>query len=376
MKPLHSNLDAMMTVTKKTVFTGHVEYVQVIDEQGRIDEKQEPKLSNEELKSLFEDMLLTRIFDEKCLKLQRSGKLGTFAQILGQEAQVSVAYAMAKTDWLVPCFRENGIIISLGAKMEEILLAFGGDERGMRFSNLNILPIAIPIATQLLHGVGVAWAMQKRKEKNAVVTVFGDGATSEGDFHEAMNFAGIFKLPVVFLCQNNQWAISVPRKIQTASATIAQKALAYGFEGIQIDGNDPLAVYKVVKEALEKARSGGGPTLIEMMTYRMGDHTTADDATKYRPPEELEYWKKRDPIDRMRMYLKAKKLWSESFEDKLATGIRVRVEDAVQKYEAYPKPAGTDMFDYLAAERTPELERQRAYYLELSSKIGNPNPHK
>src|SRR3989338_507159 len=247
---------------EKKVFVGDVRFFSVLDESGAVDSKLEPAFSSDELKKLFEWMIQIRAFDDKCVKLQRSGKLGTYLSVLGQEAQVAAALAMEKNDWLVPYFRDNGLILARGAKFEELLAVGGGSEWGSQFSGPNILPVAIPVATQLLHAVGIAWGMKISKEKNAVLVSFGDGATSEGDFHEAMNFAGVFQLPVVFFCQNNQWAISVPRKNQTASETIAQKALGYGFSGVQADGNDPLAVFVAVSEALKKARQGKGPTLI------------------------------------------------------------------------------------------------------------------
>jgi pyruvate dehydrogenase E1 component alpha subunit len=344
---------------KKTVFSGKTEFLQILDKDGKVDEKLLPKLSNEQLKQLYYGMLFARIVDEKSLSLQRSGRMGTFAQILGQEAQVGAALALQKEDWLVPSFRENALLLALGVKPEELFMVFGGFEEGSRFSGLNILPISVPVGTHPLHAVGIAWALKKKKQKNAVLTFFGDGATSEGDFHEALNFASVFQVPCVFVCQDNQWAISVPRKNQSHSETLAQKALAYGMEGIQVDGNDVFAVFQAIDEAMKKARSGKGPTLIEMLTYRMADHTTADDATRYRTKEELDYWKKRDPVLRLQKFLEGKGLWSEKWEEKTATEIRSRVEKSVQAYESLKQPPVGNMFDFQFNRPTTELEKQR-----------------
>jgi pyruvate dehydrogenase E1 component alpha subunit len=349
-------------MVSKTVFSGSVRFLQVVDETGKVDAKADPKLSEADLKKLFEWMVQSRAFDDKCLKLQRSGKLGTYIAVLGQEAQVAAAMCMEKNDWFVPYFRDNGLLLARGVQFEELLALNGGSEWGSRFSELNILPIAIPVGTQLLHATGLAWAAKLRKEKSVVVVSFGDGATSEGDFHEAMNFAGVYRLPVVFLCQNNQYAISVPRKSQTASATLAHKALAYGFEGVQVDGNDVLSVYAAVSDAITAARKGNGPTLVEMLTYRLADHSTSDDSTKYRPLAEIKDWEKKDPIDRLRKYLKHRKAWSQAWEDRLGTAVRTRIETAVQHYEAAPKKPATDIFDFVYARKTQELEHQRAYF--------------
>lgn len=343
----------------KTVFSGKTEFVQVLDKDGVVDEKLLPKLSDDQFKQLYSWMLFGRIFDEKCLALQRSGRMGTFAQILGQEAQVGTALAIQTGDWVVPSFRENALLLALGAKPEEIFSIFGGFEDGQRFSELNILPISIPVGTQSLHAAGIAWGIQKKKQKNAVLTFFGDGATSEGDFHESLNFASVYQVPCVFVCQNNQWAISVPRKLQTHSDTIAQKALAYGMEGIQIDGNDVLAVYKMTKYALDKARLGGGPTLIEMVTYRMADHTTADDASRYRTKEEVDYWKARDPLVRFQKFLQKQKLWNQNWEEKTGVQFRAQIEKSTQAFLARTDPPATDMVDFLFAKKTVELEQER-----------------
>src|SRR5262245_47531409 len=238
---------------------------------------------------LYRAMVLTRAFDLKAVSLQRTGRLGTYAVSLGQEAvSVGVASAMRREDVLLPSYRDNGTLLWRGVKMEEILLYWGGDERGNLSSGPpHDFPFCVPVASQAPHAAGVGYAIKYRKEKSAAVCLLGDGATSKGDFYEAVNFAGVQKLPVVFVINNNQWAISVPLKLQTASETLAQKALAAGVPGEQVDGNDVLAVREVVDEALAAARDGAGPRVIEALTYRLGDHTTADDAARYRSPDEV-----------------------------------------------------------------------------------------
>src|SRR5204863_369792 len=285
-----------ISMPKKTVQSFSVEWLQILDENGNCDEALRPSLSNDEIKKLYEWMLLARIFDEKAFKLQREGRLGTYASILGQEAaQVGSALALRPDDWMFPAFREPGASIVRGLPMRMVLQYWAGDERGSLIpEELNDFPITIPVGTQIPIAVGAAWAAKLKGDKIAVMAYMGDGATSKGDFHEGLNFAGVFAVPVVFVCQNNQWAISVPLKRQTAAKTLAQKAIAYGFSGIQVDGNDPFAVYKATHEALDQARDGQGPTLIECVTYRLGDHTTADDASRYRSRDEVEQWRKKD----------------------------------------------------------------------------------
>ena len=337
----------------------HIKTLQILDESGKLVGKL-PNLSATDIKKLYSFMVLSRVLDNKMLSLQRQGRIGTFAPIKGQEASnVGIGYAMEKDDWLFPSFRENGTSIVLGLPMENILLYYAGDERGSQIpKNINQFPITVPVSTQALHAVGFAWSQKLQKKKGATVTVFGDGATSEGDFHEAMNFAGVFKIPVVFVCQNNQWAISVPRERQSASETLAQKAIAYGFQGMQVDGNDVFAIYHAVKEALEKARRGGGPTLVECFTYRMSDHTTADDWKKYRDEKEVDDWRKKDPIDRLRKYMESRKIWKKSDDKKLLKESERLVEIAVKRAESIKPREVEDIFRYTYAEMTPELKEQ------------------
>ena len=304
------------------------------------------------LLSLYRGMVLTRAFDLKAVSLQRTGRLGTYATSLGQEAvSVGVASAMREEDAVLPSYRDNGTLLWRGMKMEEILLFWGGDERGNRSSGpAHDFPYCIPVGSQAPHAAGVAYAFKFRKQPRVAVCLFGDGATSKGDVWEAMNFAGVQKLPVVFIANNNQWAISVPLRLQTASETLAQKAIAAGFPGEQVDGNDVIAVRAAAGEAIAAARSGDGPRLIEAVTYRLSDHTTADDAARYRPPEEVQARWKEEPIARLRSYLVSQKAWGKSDEEQLAAECQERVEAAVERYLAAEPRAPETMFDHLYAE--------------------------
>lgn len=332
-------------------------------------------LSPEQIKSLYRFMILSRAFDDAALKLQRQGRLGTYGSVRGQEAsQVGSAFALQKEDWLVPSFRENASCITRGMPMKGLFQYWGGDERGHAYTeSMTTLPLSIPIATQLLHGVGLAMALQYKGQKNAVLAHVGDGGTSEGDFHEALNFAGVFKAPVVFLVQNNQWAISVPRKKQTAAVTIAQKAIAYGFTGVQVDGNDIFAVYSAVSSALENARTGDGPTLIECVTYRISDHTTADDAKRYRNQEEVDAWVKKDPIERLKKYMLQQKIWDVKKEEVLQQEAATLVSAHVRLYEEEPAADPKDIFAYTFATMTLQLEEQYQSFLAVLGKKKDPN---
>lgn len=305
---------------------------------------------------LYQSMVLSRMFDAKGIALQRTGKMGTYPSTRGQEAVfVGVGDAMEKEDVLVPYYRDVGALIERGVALSDIFLYWGGDERGNHFSeNKKNFPYCVPIATQTLHAVGVATAIKIRKQKRAVVTTCGDGGTSEGDFYEAMNLAGVWELPIVFIVSNNQWAISVPRAAQTHSQTIAQKAIAAGFSGEQVDGNDVIAVRYRVEEALKKAREKNQPTLIEILNYRHSDHTTADDASRYEPAGIREKEWKKEPILRLRRYLEKLKLWSDSDEEKLLKTCTEKMESAVQDYLKTPSPLPESMFDYLY-ETLPEI---------------------
>jgi pyruvate dehydrogenase E1 component alpha subunit len=337
-----------------------VDYLSILDAEGAVDAALDPQLDQALLLKLYRTMLLARRFDERMLALQRQGRIGTFGPIKGQEAaQLGSVCVLRDTDWMVPAFREAAAMIWRGAALESILLFWGGREEGAAGATERTLPIAVPVATQLPHAVGIAWAARYKKDPAVVMTYFGDGATSEGEFHEAMNFAGVLQLPVVFVCQNNQWAISTPREKQTRSQTLAQKALAYGFPGIQVDGNDILAVYAAAREAVERARAGGGPTMIECVTYRLMMHTTADDPLRYRDEAEVKQWEKRDPLLRFTRYLETRGLLDPQKQAALEAEARHEIKLAVERFESLEPPAPLEMFDYVYAQRPPELEAQR-----------------
>ena len=348
-----------------------VEYLSILDSDGNLDSSLEPDIPPADLKRLYRAMLLGRRLDERMIRLQRQGRIGTFAPIKGQEAsQVGAAATLRKSDWMVPSFRETAAMLLRGWAIEKLLLMFAGYlEGGQPDQHQNDLPITIPVATQMPHAVGLAYAAQYRGDDAIVMAFCGDGATSEGDFHEAVNFAGVWHVPTVFLVQNNQWAISVPLKKQTGSRTIAQKALAYGIPGLQVDGNDVLAVYAACSEAAERARAGEGPTLIECVTYRLGVHTTADDPTKYRTAEEVAAWEKKDPLTRFTAYLKKKRLLDEGLEDEVDKEIAA----AIHRFEALGPAKPLTMFDHVYAEPPAHLVAQRAE-LESLLQDGNAPP--
>lgn len=347
----------------KPAFQTSIDHVSILDEKGGFDAKLGKGLiPDDDAVKLYEHMVLCRQLDEIAFKLQRSGRMGTYPQNWGQEAtSLGAAYALEKTDWLVPCYRENAGLFWRGLPMEYILWHWMGDERGNQIpEGLFMTPIAIPIGTQMLHAAGLAWAHKYRKEDNIACTFFGDGATSEGDFHEACNFAANLNLPVIFFCQNNGWAISVPTKIQCSAPTIAQRGLAYGMECVQCDGNDIFAVVKVMKDAIKRARNDQRPTFIEALTYRIGDHTTADDARRYRDAAELDAWKLRDPIVRLGHYLRGKKLWTDKKEMELVERAKAVVSAVVERAEGIAPPDKSEMFNSMYATiDDPELIRQR-----------------
>jgi len=347
----------------RRVYEASIDHHQILDEQGVLDEKlARDTLTDEQVLFLYQKMIEYRRLDEIAFTLQRSGRMYTYPQNKGQEAAaLGSGFAMrVGVDFLVPCYRENAALFLHGLPPECIFLHWMGDERGNVIPpGVNVTPIAIPIGTQMLHAAGIAWAYKMRKEDRVVITYFGDGATSEGDFHEAMNFATAFNLPVIFFCQNNQWAISVPREQQMASETVAQKAIAYGAMGVQVDGNDLFAVYKATLEARDRARAGGGVTLIEAVTYRLGDHTTADDARRYRDPKEVEAWQQKDPAIRTRRYLESRGLWDDAKQAALDEKAKAFATEIVRKAEGIAPPDVSEMFNYLYAEIPPELRRQR-----------------
>ncbi|MBI2661340.1 pyruvate dehydrogenase (acetyl-transferring) E1 component subunit alpha, partial [Candidatus Woesearchaeota archaeon] len=337
---------------KKTLNEFKTEYLQVLDENGNIDASLMPKLSGQEIKKIYETMVLVRTFDQKAFNMQRQGRIGTYIQIKGQEAsQVGCAIALNDDDWIFPTYRESGLLIARKHPISQVLQYWSGDERGLKAPDgINNFPISIPVGTQLPHAVGAGWAAKLRKTKQVAVACFGDGATSKGDFHEALNFAGVYNVPVIFLCQNNQYAISLPRSRQTKAETIAQKAAAYGISGIQVDGNDVFAVYMAAEEAAARARKGEGPTLIECFTYRLADHSTSDDAQRYRPKEEAEYWRKRDPVQRLEKFMEGKGMLDDNHKKEASEKASARIETEVKKFEKIKSSSPEDIFRYVFAE--------------------------
>jgi pyruvate dehydrogenase E1 component alpha subunit len=340
-----------------------VEYLSILDENGELDTDLEPDISEEILLKLHRSMVLGRKFDERLLNLQRQGRIGTFPPISGQEAaHLGTAAALEPSDWFVPAFREAAAEIWRGRSLESFIMYYNGFAEGAFIPpDRNDLPVSVPVGSQILHAVGLAWAAKYRQTDRVAMAFFGDGATSQGDFHEGLNFAGVFQTPAIFVCQNNQWAISIPRTKQTRSETIAQKALAYGIPGIQVDGNDILAAYTAAKEAVDRARSAGGPTLIECVTYRLTVHTTADDPKRYRTDEEVAQWKKRDPIPRFQKYLLDKGLLSDEKIDAIESAVVDEIQAAVDNAEKQMKTMGDPMhiFEHAYAEMPAFLKEQK-----------------
>lgn len=338
------------------------EMVSILTADGCCNETLRPGLDDEHIRTMYRQMLTLRLYDRKAVSMQRQGRFGTYAQMEGQEAcMVASTYPLEPRDWIVSSYRETGAMWMHGVPLKLLSLYWMGNEFGSHMpAGVNVLPVSIPVGSHPLHAVGLAYAGKYRQDGSVAVAYFGDGATSEGDVHEAMNMAGVYKAPCVFFCQNNQYAISVPVREQTAAPTIAQKALAYGFPGVRVDGNDVMAVYAVMREAVERARRGDGPTLIEAYTYRLGAHTTADDPTKYRDDAEAESWRPRDPLLRVQTYLHARGAWSEDWEHELLEACTGEVEQAMNDAEAVPQPPPQDMFRYMFAELPAALREQEA----------------
>ena len=347
-------------MSEKTIESISVKRLDILNESGEADSSLMPSLSDDRIRKMYGLLILSRIFDERALNLQREGRLGTYAPILGQEAsQIGSACAIERSDWIFPSFREMGVHIAIGYPIHMLFQYWAGDERGLITpADLNIFPICIPVGTHIPHATGAAFAAKYKGDRTAVIAYFGDGGTSKGDFHEGFNMAGVFKLPVVFICQNNQWAISLPRERQSASKTLAQKACAYGFEGIQVDGNDIFAVYKATKDAVEKAKHGGGPTFIECFTYRMSHHTTADDATRYRKEDEVEAWKLKDPLLRLKLFMEKKGIWTEQYQKEVEDKSKTIVDNAVITAESIRPSQPGDMLAYTCETLTPRQTKQ------------------
>lgn len=347
---------------KETTHSNEVAFLQLCDPSGVLDEDHlDVSLTADLLEALYRRMKFSRAFDRRAVQLQRQGRLGTYAPARGQEGcQVGCSLALESDDYVFPSYREAPLQLSMGVSPESILTYWGGDESGSQYAeDVPVFPVSVPVGSHALHAVGAARARRLQDDPILCVACFGDGATSEGDLLAAMNFAGVLEVPVLFFCQNNQWAISTPREQQTASETLAQKADAFGFDGVQIDGNDPIAAYQVVRRVRERCLESSTPFFVEALTYRLGPHTTSDDPNRYRPESETDTWRKRDPIVRLRRLLERREDWDEDRETRLENEIEDRVESAVTAYENRETPDPHDIFRYTYASLTPPLKEQQ-----------------
>lgn len=330
------------------------------------------------LLKFYRTMNLIRVFDKRAIALQRTGQMGTYASCLGQEAiGTAIGTAMKSEDVFVPYYRDQAAQYMRGIPLHQMLQYWGGNEWGNHFTGTaqQDFPNCVPIATQITHAAGIATAFKIRGQKRAALVTCGDGATSRGDFYEPLNLAGVWQLPMVLVVNNNQWAISVPRTLQTGAPTIAQKAMAAGIEGFQVDGNDICATYDAIRYALDKAHAGKGATLIEAMSYRLCDHTTADDATRYRSHEEVNAAWLKEPIKRLQTYLHRQGLWNEQKEQQLITDCQQQVEKAVQQYQSEPAQGVDDLFDYLFDTTPPHLIAQRERTKQKAARLAGGNRH-
>jgi 2-oxoisovalerate dehydrogenase E1 component alpha subunit len=352
--------------------TFEIEYLQYLGEDGRPVAGLPAAFADlEALVPLFRQMLFVRVFDGKAIALQRTGKLGTYASCLGHEAtHVGIGASMRPEDVFAPSYREYGAQLMRGVRPREILMYWGGDERGNDFKDAprHDLPWCVPIATQCLHAAGAALAFKLRGEKRVAVTCCGDGGSSKTDTYAAINSAGAYRLPFVQCIINNGWAISVPRSAQTGAQTLAQKGIAGGLYCLQVDGNDLFAVLEGMRRAMERARNGEGGSVIEFITYRLHDHTTADDARRYRSEEEVKAAWKREPVARLRTFLAGRGLWSEAQEKEWLEECTRRVDEEINAYLELPVQPVEAMFDYLYADMPPDIQEQRAYALALEGR--------
>ena len=349
------------------------EIMEVLDPAGQLKRPLPDMLATrDKLVLLYQIMVQTRVFDRAAINLQRTGVMGTYPSGEGQEAiGAGVGFAMQEDDVLVPYYRDIATQIQRGVLLEEILRYWGGDEWGMHFKNQEQdFPMSVPIASQTCHAVGIAYAIKYRQQTRAVVTTCGDGATSEGDFYESINVAGAMRLPVVFVVNNNGWAISVPLEKQTASATIAHKALAAGIDAYRVDGNDAIAVTQVMHEALELARNNNQPCIVEALSYRLGDHTTADDASRYRDQQEYEAAKKLEPLIRFKAYLQNQLDWSDSEDETIYAHCNGQVKKAIEAYKAFPAQRPGEFFDFMFARPTTDLQKQKQEWQDEQKRHG------
>ncbi len=349
--------------------------LRILDPDGTFDRKAEPKLPPDVLKKAYRDLVLTRMLGARVMSLQRQGRIGFYVPSDGEEAcQVGSVMALKPEDWIFPAYREPGSALARGLDLKLLVAQLFGNSldasKGRQmpshfgWKNIHYMSASSPVGTQIPHAVGAAWAAKIKGDPIVTLVYFGDGATSEGDFHAGMNFAGVFKTPTVFFCKNNQWAISVPVTRQTATKTLAEKAQAYGFEGVRVDGNDLLAVYRATQDAVDKARAGGGPTLIEAVTYRIGPHSSSDDPTRYRSKQEVEEWQRLDPLDRFRKYLELKGLWSKAEEDSLRKDLDDLISRTITEVERAPPPPLETVFTDVYEEMPPNLREQLDEFLK------------
>jgi len=338
-------------MARETVYEGSIERIEVMDADEEID------IEDEEVVELYKQMVTARKFDEKAFSLQRRGEISTYAPHKGQEAaQLGAMHVLSDEDWMVPSFRETAAFIGRNAPLNKLFRRWMGDANGQTDMENN-LPVAIPVGTQNLHTAGIGMAMENKDDEKIVLGFTGDGSTSQGDFHESLNFSGVFNAHSIFFVQNNQYAISMPREKQTKSKTIAQKAIGYGIDGIQVDGNDIFAVIKAVREAEEKARNGE-PVLIEAVTYRLEDHTTSDDSTRYRDEDEVEEWKDKDPLKRLKDYMKENDIWKNELED-FEEEAEKKVDEAADEAIDTDDPEFDELFDYVYGEMPELLKKEK-----------------
>jgi pyruvate dehydrogenase E1 component alpha subunit len=344
-----------------------IDALSILDEEGRVDLALEPVIPPEDLRRLYRTFLLARRFDERMLLLQRQGRIGTYLPARGHEAAVlGSVYPLLPTDWLVPVWREWAAYVWRGWPLENLILLYAGLPEGTSVpAGIRDLPVCVPMGTHVPHAVGLACAARARREDSVVLCYFGDGASSEGICQEAMNFAGVFQAPIVFVCVNNQWAISVPRSRQTRAKTLAHRAVAYGFPGIQVDGNDLLAMVVATREAVARAREGRGPTLIEAVTYRLLGHSTADDPTKYRSEADVRPWEAKEPLPRFRRYLAGKGIVDDALHARFEAEADAEVRAAIERAEAQMRAASPlDMFDHVYGDVPAEVEAQRRDFVQ------------
>jgi len=347
---------------------------QILDDEGKpLSKTWKPSLTNAEILQAYRNLLFERTADLMAVSYQRQGRMFTYPPNLGQEAiHIAAGMLTQEQDWLVPAFRELGAWLAKGVSLKEIFLYFKGNEDGSRFEQARrMLPVSVPIASQLIHAAGIGYAMHYQGELDSAVFAYvGDGGTSEGDFHEALNFAAVWDAPVVFIVQNNQFAISVPLKMQTRSVNIAVKGMAYGVDSVLVDGNDFFAMYEVLSYARAKAVSGKGPFLIEARTFRQGAHTTSDDPTRYRTKEEEELWARKDPLKRLKGYIVQAGIADLQDEEELITSFKATIDREFEAAENHPEYNVDDVFDYMYAELPDELKRQKHIYENFLSTGG------